>query len=359
MAAIGVQVKVADAGEKSLPASLGSAQGSCRWLSRRDGGIDLSGAVQGQSSKWTIQALCRDAHHDHDYHVRKRHKGLVSPGKEDRIEQWLALPAQPPEPAQTLGLDWKSGSWLSAWESSLPPDQPRFFRVDSHDGRTLLLTGEKAPETVVANDDFRVHGGYDNAAEIARNLVACWPNPPEEIAERAGITLRELQWFISGKAELDQEERFDLESLLGIDFDERQGIYVGVGPYVLVAHDSRALEEVYEFISHGGDACPCEIIPSRGAADPSWRYVLIKAYGDPPSIVMAPRGEKITERLPSLLMNYDGIKRVAPAFYRDVVSTCARACRDPGTNIPETRAFGKRYENRWEDCFQEPAPPSY
>jgi len=193
-----------------------------------------------------------------------------------------------------------------------------------------------------------------NAAEIAKNLVACWPNPPAEIAKCAGITLRELQWFTSGKAPLDRHTRFDLEDLLGIEYDESIGRYLGAGPYVLTASKPQALREVYESISNGGDARPCEIVPLQGAADPSWRYVLINTYGEPPSIVMSPRGAKITERLPDLLMNYDGIKSVSPEFYRDVVYTCARACREPAANILEMKEFVKRYEEHWGGCAWQP-----
>ena len=227
--------------------------------------------------------------------------GVNSREVEDRIQQWLALPAQGPVPTLTGGLDWEPGPWLSSWESSLPPDPPRYFNLNGFDGRTWLLTGEKATEDIVEDDDFWADSDYDNAAEIAKNLVACWPNPPAEIAKCAGITLRELQWFTSGKAPLDRHTRFDLEALLGIEYDESMGCYVGAGPYVLMAHKPLALKEVYEDISGGGDARPCEIVPHQGAADPSWRYVLINTYGEPPSIVMSPRGAKITERLPDLL----------------------------------------------------------
>ena len=171
---------------------------------------------------------------------------------------------------------------------------------------------------------------------------------------KPGITLRELQWFTSGKAPLDRRARFDLEALLGIEYDERMGSYVGAGPYVLVAHKPQAIKEAYEAISKGGDARPCEIVPRQGAADPSWRYVLINTYGETPRIVMAPRGANITERLPDLLMNYDGIRALAPEFYRDVVSTCARACREPAVNIREMKDFMKRYEAHWADCAWQP-----
>ncbi|MGR7919644.1 hypothetical protein ACU6RQ_00720 [Zobellella denitrificans] len=347
MAKIGVQVEVADAREKSLPASLRSAQDASRWLLRKHDGSD-------RSLTGSIQALCWYAQVDHDFRARDGHRGVNSREVEDRIQQWMTLPAQVPEQTVAGGLDWEPGPWLSSWETSLPPDQPRYFNHDGFDGCTWLLTGKKAPEDIVEDDDFWADSDYDNAAEIAKNLVARWPKPPAEIAKCAGISLRELQWFTSGKAPLDLHARFDLEALLGIEYDERIGEYVGIGPYVLMASKPLALKEVYEAISNGGDACPCEIVPRQGAADPSWRYVLINTYGEPPSIVMAPRGVKITERLPDLLMNYDGIKSVTPEFYRDVVSTCARACREPTANIREMKDFAKRYEAHWASCAWRP-----
>ncbi|AMV70701.1 hypothetical protein DBW_0300 [Desulfuromonas sp. DDH964] len=346
MAKIGVQVEVADAKEKSLPASLRSAQDSSRWLLRKHDGKD--------QSLGPIQALCRYAQYDHDFRIKDGHRGVSSREVEDRIQRWLTLPAQVPEPTMIGELDWESGPWLSSWETALPPDQPRYFNLDGFNGSTWLLTGEKSPEDIVEDDDFWADGNYDNAAEIAKNLVACWPNPPAEIAKCAGITLRELQWFTSRKAPLDRHARFGLEDLLGIEYDESMGCYVGAGPYVLVAQKPLALKEAYESISKGGDARPCEIVPRQGAADPSWRYVLINTYGEPPSIVMTPRGEKITERLPELLMNYAGITHVSPEFYRDVVSTCARACREPASNIREMQDFVNRYEEHWVDCAWQP-----
>ncbi|MCI5218363.1 MAG: hypothetical protein D3914_04020 [Candidatus Electrothrix sp. LOE2] len=342
MAKIGVQVEVADAKEKSFPSSLRSAQNSNKSLFVTHDNKDhsLAGA---------IQALCQDAQYDHDFCIKGGHRDAKSREQENRIQQWLALPAQGPVPEWTDdSLDWDPGTWLSSWETSLPPAQPRYFNFDSIFGRVCLLTGEKAPEDIVEDDDFWTDSYYDNLAEIAKNLVACWPNPPAKIAKCAGITLQKLKWFISGKAPLERNARFDLEDLLGIRFDGRTNNYVETGPYVLMAHKSEALKEVYENLSGGGDASPCEIIPDQGAADPSWRYVLIVMYRRPPSIVMAPRGAKITERLPDLLMNYDGIKPVVREFYQDVVSTCDRACHEPAANVREMKDFVNRYEKHWE-----------
>jgi hypothetical protein len=180
-------------------------------------------------------------------------------------------------------------------------------------------------------------------------LVACWPNPPKEIAAAAGITLRQLQWFTSDRASLDQSTHYDVRRLLGIDYDERMGGYTPAGPYVLIARKGQAIEAIYQEIS-GGGACPCELVPAQGQADPSWRYVLINAHCTPPTIVMAPRGEAITQRLPELLMNYEGIRPVSQAFYRDVVTTSARACQTPEANVREMTEFAKRYEQHWKDC---------
>lgn len=347
MAKIGVQVEVADAREKSLPASLRSAQNSSKWLLRKHHSKDRSLAR-------SIEALCLDAQYSHDFDAKDGHRVASSRKVEDRIQQWLSLPTQRSVPTETGGLDWNPGPWLSSWESSLPPDQPRYFNLDGFGGSTWLLTGEKAPEDIVEDEDFWSDSFYDNATGIAKNLVACWPNSPAEIAKCAGTTLRELQWFISGKAPLDRNARFHLKDLLGIEYDKSMSSYTGTGPYVLIAHKPLALNEVHESLSGGGDASTCEIVPSQGAADPSWRYVLIISYGETPSIVMAPRGAKITERLPDLLMNYDGIKTVALEFYRDVVSTCARACCEPAANICEMKNFVKRYKEHWADCAWQP-----
>lgn len=77
---------------------------------------------------------------------------------------------------------------------------------------------------------------------------------------------------------------------------------------------------------------------------------MINAHSTPPTIVMAPRGEAIAERLPDLMMNYEGVRPVSQAFYRDVVTTCARACLTPQANVREMTEFAGRYEQNWADC---------
>jgi hypothetical protein len=87
----------------------------------------------------------------------------------------------------------------------------------------MVLTKQGVPKGAGPNSPFWVGGGKDNLAAISKNLVACWPNSPAEIARCVGVTLRDLQWFFSGKAGLEQSVRFELEALLGIEFSERWG----------------------------------------------------------------------------------------------------------------------------------------
>jgi hypothetical protein len=343
LARIGVRLEIADAKDKTVPASLRSAHDASRWLSRRNDPIDLSLAA-------SVEALCLDTQEDHNWSARRGSRRLSNKKLEDSIEQWLNLPMRAPSSVLPENRVWEAGPWLSSWEASLPPDLPRYFHHDGMSRRTWLLLGQDPSEETDDDDEFPTYEEHDNTREIAKHLVACWPNPPKDIAAAAGITLRQLQWFTTERASLDGSARYDLTRLLGIEYDEHRGGYTPKGPYVLIARKAQAIEAIYQEISGGGDACPCELVPTQGQADPSWRYVLINAHSTPPTIVMAPRGEAITERLSDLLMNYEGIQQVSPALYRDVVTTCARACQTPEANSREMTEFAKRYESHWTDC---------
>ncbi|EEB1957874.1 hypothetical protein GNT71_17810, partial [Salmonella enterica] len=83
------------------------------------------------------------------------------------------------------------------------------------------------------SDNFCFDDSYDNTAEIVKNLVTCWPNSPNEIAKKIGVTLKEFQWFMSGKASLDTFSLSALQEILGFTYDGYS--CVGTGPYVLIA----------------------------------------------------------------------------------------------------------------------------
>ncbi|OIQ49055.1 hypothetical protein BerOc1_00974 [Pseudodesulfovibrio hydrargyri] len=340
-----VEVKIVDAKNKSPSASLRSAQDSSKWL------LDTHSSTDKSLSE-SIKALCMDAQRDHDYSVMDGNRGTRSGKEKEMVQQWMSLSVQKPIASAPCELDWELGPWLSSWESSVPPDMPRYFYHGGFNLRPCLLIGKNVLEETA--EDIFWDDQYYGVAEIAKNLIACWPNPPLEIAKSIGTTLKKLQWFISKEASLDPQIRGALEDLLGIVYDEHTGNYSEEGPYVLMAQKPLALKNAYESISEGGCASPCEIIPCHGVADPSWRYILLNTYGKPPSIVMSPRGATITDRLPDLLMNYEGIIPVSREFYNDVVFTCAQACRSPETNVREMRDFAKRYETSWKDSFWHP-----
>ena len=339
LANIDVELRIADAKNKSLPASLRSAQSI---------GHDfyIKYGMPEQSIYESILALCQASQERHVSFIKSDFKHKSNHKNTDLIKQWLALPEQKLTQKITTDLDWKPGPWLRSWEASLPPSTPRYFEHGSSKHRTWLLTGESWEEMDEENSWEDTY--YDNMAELAKNLIECWPNPPLEIAKDLGITLKKLQWFISGKASLEKCHRSALEELLSLSYEFGTDYYKILGPYVLMAKKPQALSNVYGEISEGGDASPCEIVPNQGAADPSWRYVLIsKCYDEAPSIIMSPRGAIISERLPDLLINYEGIKSIPQDFYRDVVSTCAKACLTPASNWREMEGFAKRYMSHW------------
>jgi len=55
-----------------------------------------------------------------------------------------------------------------------------------------------------------------------------------------------------------------------------------------------------------------------------------------------------------LLLNYAGITRLSPERYRDVISICARACRELAANVRELTDFVKRYEEDWVGSARRP-----
>ncbi len=344
MASIGVRLEIADGRDKSFPTSLRYAQEGAMWLLKRNRGTDSS---IGEA----VRALCRDAHSEHVYSTSSPPSRPDREELTDQITQWLALPLRKTPINSDGTLDWEAGRWLSAWESSLPPPGRRYFNHSSYDGNTWLLSWKGHD---LDDEDIEAPYTPDNRPELAKTLLECWPVVPSLIARTLGVTLQELQWFSSGRANLNQTALLALEDLLGIAYQARIRCYVPAGPYVLIARKPQSLEEIYSKISDGGNAMPFELVPMTGSADPSWRYVLINTYSCPPSIVMIPRGDKIADEIPRLLLNYAGVRAVSPLLYRDVVSTCAQAAREPVANVRLMRDFAKRYEACWSNCMWHP-----
>ena len=74
----------------------------------------------------------------------------------------------------------------------------------------------------------------------------------------------------------------------------------------------------------------------------AWRESTTKCYNGSP-------WGKNTDSLPKLL-RYSDVSLVDPAFYRDIVSTCAKASLAPAFNIMEMATLQKRYSEHWTLC---------
>lgn len=335
MEKIGVEVRVADAKEKSLPANLRAAQDSCKSLREEINSNNLD-------TTDSVKQLCFSALEQHNLDCVLFDSGRHSFEKTCQIYDWLKLPKRKPdENINSPIIDWDigTGKWLSSWESSLPPDQPRSLFTSAETRITRLRTGSAWSST----QQYICDDSDDSFPELVESIVSCWPNSLSDIAEFADLTRRELEGLINGVCDPDSPVFLKLRNLLSIEYDEDFDRYVLAGPYVLIARSPDDVERVYDNHSCGGNALPCEIIPDVGTADPSWRYVLIINPGWAPSILMTPRGGDITEELPDLLLNFGGCRTAPAEVYRRIVSVCALACLSPESNSQEIWGFYKDY----------------
>lgn len=338
LATSGVELIVAEKGDKVSGAALRTAQQQAMWLrlfsnsSRR---IDTLHSLE-EAASYMLHL---------DLEIYKNIK------YQQHHEQWTALPCRPV--AATAGgdeLDWTPGTWLVSWEENLPPvSQPRYFHNDDQDGKMWLLTGsggtlQDGPEEDDSTTDQEWTDEDDSTmVSLAKDLVTCWPNSASEIARSIGTTAREMKWFLDGKAVLDECTVFELLSVLGIE-RRGQGYYEASGPCVLVAKDVHAATRIYDELSHGGDLTfSYEVVPESGQTDPSWRYLLFQSCGGCPNIMMFERGSKAADRLiDKFFINFEGVRSVPSKLYRDVVATAARASRSPLANRREILGFDER-----------------
>lgn len=347
LARLGVEVRTTDSGDKAHAAFLRTAQQQSRWTL---GGYNNIAT----SLEESVPALCRAAHRELEIRVLLGVESLSRRGLRKRTEEWLSLPKRQCDIEAEVELDWTAGPWLTDWEHSLPPEPPRYFRSLAEAGQTHLLTGlhaaqETEDEGYDGDDDHYWDSGhaYSKTPELVKHLVNSWPNTQLEISKHVGVSRRELDWYTRDKAGLNRRVIFHLEDVFNLEFDEFTGDYQALGPFVLVASNTTSIKYLFDEVSQGGDAQPFEVVPREGELDPLWRYVLIKRGMWPVCIIMAARGSQLVEQLPALVVNYQGVRGVDPALYRDVVLTCGRASKSPRDNVREMKEFQVRYRERW------------
>lgn len=320
---LGVEVVIAEKGDKKLSGSLRAAQDEVMrlgWLARNNA-----------KDFYNLGALNAYAHKGHNQHVEnKRWSWGGNKSVREAAEKWMNLPIKEiVAPWDSIKIDWEPGQWLSSWEVNAVPIGRRTFRKD--DGVTWLIAGG---EDVDDSSEFEMNAMEEACAEKTKLMMDCWPNKPAEIASALGITAKQLQRFVSKADKLPDEKIDALKEMLGLEESERFYDFDAVGPCVLFGEKPTKIAEVYDLLTHGGDlAYSIEVIPEKGNADPSWRYVIFKACGELPNIIMFARGSNSAEKIgDKMLMNFDGLKSIPAIIYREVVSTCAKASRDPHAN---------------------------
>lgn len=326
---LGVEVVIAEKGDKKLSGSLRAAQDEVMrfgWLARKNA-----------KDFCNLEAMNAYAHKEHNQHIEnKRWSWAGNKSVREAAETWMNLPIKDLEAnLEFTKIDWEPGQWLSSWEVNAIPFGRKTFRKD--DGVTWLIAGgEDIDQDIEGNDssEFELDEMEEACAERAKLLMDCWPNKPAEIASALSITAKQLQRFVSKVTKLPDEKIDVLKEILGLEESERFYDFDAVGPCVLFGEKPTKITEAYDLLTHGGDlAYSVEVIPENGNADPSWRYVIFKACGELPNIIMFARGSNSAEKIgDKMLMNFDGLKSIPANIYRDVVSTCAKASSDPHAN---------------------------
>jgi hypothetical protein len=226
-------------------------------------------------------------------------------------------------------------------------------------GITRISERQDAPESDSTNADFEDElseqiGYEDDIASTAKRLLDCWPNDLTEVAHTIGTTVRQLRWFLAGHEAIAEFPSQRLSEILSLEPDE-QGDITTEGPYVFLAKGAvKATQDLFRAIA-GDYEYFVEVIPLFGSPDPSFRYILFARCFEPqsPFVLLVPRGSRLTRKnLSEYLTNLEPEpRRVSEAFYRDLVETCGRACRDSTRNQDELVAFARRQARVLEDEF--------
>lgn len=341
LAAIGVDLLVADAKDKLTPTSLRSGQDAVLHL----GWSDYLSPKLSTITQFNAAGL-KLLEHEVSMFTSWSH------GSKERtafLQEWLALPAVPYVESLVDSGEWQHGPWLSNWEKTLPPnDSPRAFQIIGNKRSWLLFDNSSGAADVGADEDddgdnFFSQG--DDLPRVAKVIADCWPSPLVELGKTIGSTQKELQWFFSEKGQLNSTQRYALLNSLGIELNERYETYEADLPRVLVATSPRKVIAAYNQISHGGDLrFSFEAIPTRKAADPSWRYLVMASCGGHPTLIMFPRGSASADNMDSAhLINFNGVETVSDELYQGIVQTCAQACKSTADNVPAAIDFSRRW----------------
>jgi hypothetical protein len=232
-----------------------------------------------------------------NWHNGKLQRSLISAylNVENIIHRWLALPRLDITPLEIPQMDWTPGKWLSSWEASVPKIQSGHFKKYENRPFTRFCSDIK--------EDPRIKSDADECRHI-KDIIACWPNSADEIAESIGVTPTAFKRVTKRNQLFDDELTMKLEVTLGMKYNIYEPYYTAQGPHVLVARKAPAVERVHSELTSYQEFSSYEVLPAKGQADPSWRYIVLKPSQDLPSFLMVPRGSKIMDSLSKSIFRY-------------------------------------------------------
>lgn len=320
----GVEVIVSATGDKSHPGALRSCQKDAWELS-------FWGRNEALLS---VDDLNRFASRPRDWRYLLR-----TPAQREVAKAWEAFPFAAPPASHVDQLDWKPGSWLNSWESNAVRGIARSLVVEERWLRSLAG----------AQDKFEDRGLDEFAFKTLCSLIHCWPGGPKSIAAAIGVTVKDIQWMISGKEYLPDGAMSRLLALVGMGVDDRNGYLEAEGPCVLIAETPLHAIACYDSLNHGGDLIfSIDAVPDKGMPDPSWHYLSYMSYDYGLNVLMIPRGSKLTAAMARHFLNFNGTQKIPAAIYRDVVATCAAICLNPESNIDAMSDLSSRHVEFFE-----------
>lgn len=294
------------------------------------------------------------AENQHFKSVKDQLKSLsFTPSALAILKDHLALPFRPPLAiAAPLKLDWIIyQSRYSAYSKEIEPDQFCYFHfvhtTKTHGHYWLLVDHDdefsRLDSVIEVNnemaDEIENEVAYFHYYGLLVDLVLnCWPTELKEFTKTIGISKARFDRFCNGAILLNNSINFKISSLLSIEYNVEKIEYEIAGPLALIIEDPEINILTYEYMIQEDRMDYCmEVIPHRGAPDIQWRYVVFASSGRLPSVLMfkraTPAFKRIKEKIDDqLLVGYQGIAKISPDIYRDIMMTCRQCCTDSSLN---------------------------
>ena len=191
--------------------------------------------------------------------------------------------------------------------------------------------------------------------QAAASLARCWPGGLQPLAAAAGITVKELRWFLTNRRDLDDEVAGRLFDAMGLIPDPREpsGIeYVLDSPVMLFAGTKASTADAYAEASTGGDVFyTAEVIAGDVDTARGARYLLLYSCGAETAIFAFERGstaeallDEAGEAHQRTLLNYSGRQIVSPALYAELQRLHSEVAQHPTEMLRLVRNSFHRHE---------------